>query len=108
VDDPAFGAGARVAATGALGLASGEGRGRMRFQQVDPGPLPDGTAVVTTGSDTFVADVPIGRGTAAARAPDGLTSTATLEPFVSVGTLLVVGVVVEPARTQPRPPLLPK
>jgi rod shape-determining protein MreC len=105
LDDPGFGVGARLAGTGALGLARGEGRQRVSWVQVDPGPVTEGEALLTTGSDTFVPDVPVGRVSAVRTERGGLATTATVEPFADLGRLDLVGVVVGPSRAQPRTPL---
>jgi rod shape-determining protein MreC len=107
LDDPGFGAGARLAVTGALGLASGRGGGRLRWVQVDAGPVEVGATLLTTGSETFVADVPLGRVRGVSAGPGGLTTTADVEPFVDVARIDLVGVVLDPPRVQPRPPLEP-
>ncbi|HVM28421.1 MAG TPA: rod shape-determining protein MreC [Mycobacteriales bacterium] len=105
LDDPAFGVGARLADTGALGLASGEGNGRLRWVQVDGGDVAVGATLLTAGSDTFAADLPVGRVTGSAPTAGGLTVAADVEPFVDPGRVDVVGVVVAAARSEPRAPL---
>ena len=105
LDDPGFGVGARLTAEGTLGLARGDGPGRMTYVQVQGGRVAAGEGLLTTGSDTFVPGVPVGRVTDVDTAPGGLTSTAAVEPFVDVTSLELVGVVVEPPRGTPRGPL---
>lgn len=105
VDDPTFGVGARLATTGALGLASGDGPGRVRWVQVDPGEVAAGAVLLTSGAGTFVADVPVGRVTGARPGPGGLGTVADVEPVVDLGRLDVVGVVLDPPRSEPRPSL---
>jgi rod shape-determining protein MreC len=106
LEDAGFGAGTRLAGTGALGLARGSGHG-LTWVQVDAGPVEPGATLLTTGSDTFVADVPVGRVTAVSSTPGGLTSSATVEPFVDTRRVDVVGVVVDAPRAQPRAPVEP-
>jgi rod shape-determining protein MreC len=105
LDDPGFGVGARLAAEGTLGIARGDGPGRLTYVQVQGGRVPEGEGLLTTGSDTFVPGVPVGRVTAVDTAPGGLTSRAAVEPFADVTALDLVGVVVEPPRGTPRVPL---
>ena len=107
LDDRGFGVGARLATTGALGLASGDGSGRLRWVQVDPGPVAVGATLLTTGSDTFVPDLPVGTVRGVDGTPGGPTATATVRPFVDVGSLDLVGVVVDVPRTTPRASLPP-
>lgn len=107
LDDPEFGVGARLAGPGALGLARGEGGGGLSWVQVEPGPVARGDMLLTTGSDTFVPDVPLGRVVEVRRAQGGLTITATVEPLVDLGRLDLVGVVVDGGRSMPRSPLAP-
>ena len=102
--DPGFTVGARLDREGTVGLATGTGGG-MEFALVEGGRLQVGDALLTTGSDTFVPGVPVGRVTSV---DDGrLVSTAQVEPFVDVTALDLVGVVTEPPRSRPRVPLQP-
>ncbi|MFP5218754.1 MAG: rod shape-determining protein MreC [Actinomycetes bacterium] len=107
VDDPEFGAGARLAGTGALGQARGAGPGRVEWTQVEPGPVEPGTVVVTSGSDTFAPGLAIGRVLSARSTAGGLTTTADVQVLADVGSLELVGVVLDSARSQPRSPLAP-
>lgn len=105
VDDPGFGVGARLAREGTLGLARGDGAGRLVYTQVEGGTVEVGEVVLTTGSDTFVPGVPVGRVTSVESTAGGLTSAAHVEPFVVPASLDLVAVVTEPARVRPREPL---
>jgi rod shape-determining protein MreC len=105
VDDPGSGVGARLAREGTLGLARGDGAGRVVYTQVEGGAVEVGDAVLTTGSDTFVPGVPVGRVTAVRSTAGGLTSAADVEPAAVVASLDLVAVVVEPGRVAPREPL---
>lgn len=105
LDDPGFGVGARLAREGTVGLARGDGAGRLVYTQVEGGPVAVGEALLTTGSDTFVPDVPIGRVVSVQSAAGGLSSAAQVEPFADTSSLDLVTVVVEAARTAPRAPL---
>jgi rod shape-determining protein MreC len=95
VDDPGSGVGARLARTGALGLARGAGPGRLAFVQVDPGPVEVGDALLTTGSGTFPPDLPVGRVLEVGTGSGGLTTTAVVEAAVAVGRLEAVLVLVD-------------
>jgi len=106
VADPAFGVGVRLARSGQFGVLTGQGEGRMGFQLLGGdarASIDDG--FVTTGSDTFVPGVPVGRVTATDSDPNALTRTGSVAPYVDVASLDLVGVVVEPPRRTPRVPL---
>ena len=105
LDDPGFGVGARLARDGTLGLARGQGPGRLVYTQLEGTTVEVGETLLTTGSDTFVPDVPIGRVVSVASTAGGLTSAAEVEPFVDAGRLDLVAVVTETARVLPREPL---
>jgi len=105
LDDPGFGVGSRLAREGTLGLARGDGPGRMVYTQVEGGTVEVGATLSTTGSDTFVPGVPIGRVLSVQSTAGGLTSAAQVEPLVDTAALDLVAVVTEPARVLPRAPL---
>ncbi|HWH27568.1 MAG TPA: rod shape-determining protein MreC [Mycobacteriales bacterium] len=105
VDDPEFGAGARLAGTGALGLARGAGPGRAEWTQVEPGPVAEGEVVVTSGSDTFAPGLAIGRVRSVRPTAGGLTRTAVVDVLADLGSLALVGIVLDEARSGPRQPL---
>jgi rod shape-determining protein MreC len=102
--DPGFTVGARLDRQGTVGLATGTGDG-LEFALVEGGRLQEGDALLTTGSDTFVPGVPVGRVTSVDAGR--LVSTATVEPFVDVTAVDLVGVVTEPPRSTPRVPIEP-
>jgi rod shape-determining protein MreC len=102
--DPGFTVGARLDRQGTVGLATGTTDG-LEFALVEGGRLQEGDALLTTGSDTFVPGVPVGR--VVSVDTSGLVSTAQVEPFVDVTALDLVGVVTEPPRSTPRVPLQP-
>jgi rod shape-determining protein MreC len=106
VTDPGFTVGARLTREGTVGLAAGDGSGSLTYQLVEGGRVSVGDALLTTGSQTFVPGVPIGRVTAVEPA-GALVTTATLRPFVRVGALDVIGVVTSPPRSTPRVPIPP-
>ncbi|MDP9466915.1 MAG: rod shape-determining protein MreC [Actinomycetota bacterium] len=102
--DPGFTVGARLDRQGTVGLATGTGNG-LELVLVEGGRLQEGDALLTTGSDTFVPGVPVGRVTSVDNGR--LVSTAQVDPFVDVTALDLVGVVTEPPRSTPRVPLQP-
>jgi rod shape-determining protein MreC len=105
LDDPGFGVGARLARQGSLGLADGDGAGRLVYTQVEGGPVEVGEAVLTSGSQTFAPDLPVGRVVAVRSTAGGLTWEADVEPLVDLGALDLVAVLTEPPRASPRAPL---
>lgn len=104
--DPGFTAGARLTREGTIGLASGSGDGLV-YELVEGGGVAVGDALLTTGSDTFVPGVPVGRVTRVREQAGALVTTAEVEPFVDLSALDLVGVVTEPPRGTPRVPLEP-
>ena len=103
--DPGFTAGARLTREGTIGLATGDGEGGLSYELVEGGRVRTGDALLTTGSDTFVPGVPVGRVTSVRADTGALVSTALVEPFVDLSSLDLVGVVTEPPRGTPRVPL---
>jgi rod shape-determining protein MreC len=103
--DPGFTVGARLTREGTVGLATGDGSG-LTYELVEGGRVEVGEALLTTGSQTFVPGVPIGRVTSVDPSP-GLVSTAQVRPFVRVAALDLVGVVTSPPRGTPRVPIPP-
>ena len=104
--DPGFTVGARLTREGTLGLATGNGS-RLTYELVEGGRVQPGEALLTTGSDTFVTGVPIGRVSSVDAGGSALVTTAEVEPFADVSSLDLVGVVTEPPRGTPRVPLEP-
>lgn len=107
VTDPGFTVGARLTREGTVGLATGDGSGRLVYELVEGGEISVDDALLTTGSATFVPGVPIGRVTSVDPGR-GLVTRAEVEPFVRVGALDLVGVVTQPPRSTPRVPIPPK
>lgn len=105
--DPGFTAGARLTREGTIGLATGDGDGALSYALVEGGRVAPGDALLTTGSDTFVPGVPVGRVTGVDARSGALVTTATVQPFVDISSLGLVGVVTEPPRGTPRVPLEP-
>jgi rod shape-determining protein MreC len=105
--DPGFSVGSRLTREGTLGITRGGAGGPLAYQQVEGGRVEVGDALVTTGSATFVPGVPIGRVVDVAGGARGPVPTASVEPFVDITSLDLVGVVVEPPRGTPRVPIPP-
>ena len=105
--DPGFSVGSRLTREGTIGIARGGATGPLTYQQVDGGRGEIGDALVTTGSETFVPGVPVGRVTAVDNGRGTLVPTASVEPFADITSLDLVGVVVEPPRGEPRVPIPP-
>ena len=104
--DPGFTVGARLTREGTVGLATGDGDG-LELSLVEGGRVQPGDALLTTGSDTFVPGVPVGRVTSVDPGGQALVTTARVRPFVDVSSLDLVGIVTEPPRSTPRVPLPP-
>lgn len=106
--DPEFTVGGTLAQVASIGFAHGNGSRPMTYSLAsNRAPVRKGDVVLTTGSDTYAAGIPIGTVTAVAPDTNAISRTATVVPFVDVSSLDVVGVVVNPPRTQPRGLLRP-
>jgi rod shape-determining protein MreC len=102
--DPGSTVGARLAAEGTLGLATGTGDG-LTYELVEGGRVQVGDGLLTTGAGTYVPGVPVGRVTSVDAAGGALVPTAQVEPYVDVTSLDLVGVITQPPRSTPRDPL---
>lgn len=109
VVDPLFSVGSRLQRDATFGVARGQGSGRpLSYLLADQGTrINVGDVLVTTGSETFVRGVPVGRVTEVQSDANSLTRTAEVEPFVDVSRLDLVAVVTEPPRGTPRLPAPP-
>ncbi len=109
--DPSFSVGVRLEATGRIGVVRGAGDSPMRLELLDAlTTVQPGARLVTLGSvgdRPFVPGVPVGQVQDVAHSPGTLTRTGSVRPFVDPGALDLVGVVVEPPRTDPRDAVLP-
>lgn len=88
--------GARLADSGELALAKGDGLNPMRLQLLDPqAPMSVGDRLVTgpSGQTTFAAGVPIGVVTRVSGRTDALVRSAEVDPYVNFTALDLVGVV---------------
>lgn len=104
--------GARIGGSQEIGILSGTGRqDEMQMQLLDPlAPVEAGDVVLTFGSKggrPYAPGIPIGTVTSVTGTPGQLTRVANVKPFVNVSSLNLVGVVVEPPRTDPRDAVLP-
>ncbi|MFH8785121.1 rod shape-determining protein MreC [Streptomyces roseoverticillatus] len=110
-NDPKFTVGTRMEKSGELGFANGQGAGVLRVELLNgKAAVQPGDRLVTFGSSRdkpFVPGVPVGEVTRVEPAGGSLTRTLQVRPFVGYSKLDIVGVVVEPPRTDPRDTVLP-
>jgi rod shape-determining protein MreC len=106
--DRQFTVGGSIAQVASIGFTRGTGGRAMDYRlastraQVKPGDV-----LLTTGSDTYAQGVPIGTVTGIVPDSNAISRTATIEPFVDVASLDLVGVIANSARTKPRGVLRP-
>ncbi len=106
--DPEFTVGGTLAQVASIGFAHGNGSQPMTYSLAsNRAPVRKGDVLLTTGSDTYAAGIPIGTVTQVAPDANAISRRATVEPFVDISSLDVVGVVVDPPRTKPRGLLRP-
>ncbi|MBT2385691.1 rod shape-determining protein MreC [Streptomyces sp. ISL-11] len=109
--DPKFTVGTRMEKTGELGFANGQGDRDLRVELLNgKATVREGDRLVTFGSShdkPFVPGVPVGEVTRVEPAGGGLTRTLQVRPYVGYSKLDIVGVVVQPPRTDPRDTVLP-
>jgi rod shape-determining protein MreC len=108
--DETFSVGAKLARVGSFGFVKGQGDRPLTLELAsldDDGQIKVGDALLTTGSDTFVPGVPIGRISKVDARSGLLVRSAQVESFVDVGDLDLLMVVTEGPRTQPRISLPP-
>lgn len=110
--DATVSVGARIAGSEEVGILSGTGRqDSLEFQVLDPlADLRVGDALVTFGSRggrPYAPGIPIGEVVGVSGTAGQLARVATVQPFVDVSTLTIVGVVVRPPRQDPRDSVLP-
>ena len=107
--DPQFHVGVQLA-DGQTGLVTGRQKADMSLQLIDPASrVKPGDGLVTRGSDNqspFVWGVQVGSVVTATTPLAGEVQTGTVKPYVDFSALDLVGVVVEPPRTNPRDALL--
>ncbi|HET7901343.1 MAG TPA: rod shape-determining protein MreC [Candidatus Nanopelagicales bacterium] len=102
--------GARVEASMEVGFLNGTGDARsLELQLLDPfAPVAVGDRLVSyhVRGGAYVPGIPLGTITAVSGTPGQLTRIATVEPFVDVTSLDLVGVIVSVGRTDPRDAVL--
>jgi rod shape-determining protein MreC len=103
--------GARIESSLQVGLLNGTGdASTLELQLLDPfAPVAVGDRLVSSGvkGGVFVPGIPLGTITEVEGTPGQLTRIAKVAPFVDVTRLDLVGVIVEPPRTDPRDAVLP-
>ena len=103
--------GARVERSMSIGFLNGTGEAKaMEFQLLDPfAQINIGDRLVSFGvrGGIYVPGLPLGTITEISGKAGQLTRVATVVPFVDVNSLDLVGVIVDPPRTNPRDSLLP-
>jgi rod shape-determining protein MreC len=109
--DPEFTVGTRLEGGNEIGFATGQGDGPMKVELLNgQAKVKKGQRLVTFGSQgdkPFVPGVPVGTVTKVNDTPGSLTRTVLVKPFVDFTALDLVGVVVQPPRTDPRDAVLP-
>nr|WP_206441503.1 rod shape-determining protein MreC [Streptomyces boncukensis] len=109
-NDPDFTVGTRLEKSGEMGFATGRGGNALSVQLINgKAEVKKGDRMVTFGSRAgkpFVPGVPVGEVTKVNRHKGDLTRTVSVRPFVGFSKLDVLGVVVEPPRTDPRDEVL--
>jgi len=111
ITDATVSVGARIAGSEEVGILSGTGRqDSLEFQVLDPlAELRTGDALVSFGSRggrPYAPGIPIGEVVGVSGTAGQLARVATVQPFVDVSTLTIVGVVVRPPREDPRDSVL--
>jgi rod shape-determining protein MreC len=111
VTDPSFSVGVRLEASGLIGVATGGGDEPMGLRLLDAQTrVSPGARLVTLGSaggSPFVPGVPVGEVRSVRTSPGTLSRTGRVEPYVLPATTDLVGIVVQPPRTDPRDAVLP-
>jgi len=106
--DPEFAVGGTLAQVASIGIARGGGSRSMTYSLASSRALVrKGDVLLTTGSDTYAAGIPIGTVLSVAPDANAISRTAAVAPFVDVSSLDLVGVITNPGRTKPRTPLRP-
>lgn len=111
ITDPSSTVGARVEGSGQIGFVTGLGRiDELQLQLLDPyAELAVGDRLVSFGVSRgiYASGLPIGTVTAIRGKAGTSDRVASVEPFVGMGSLDIVGVMVVKPRTDPRDALLP-
>jgi rod shape-determining protein MreC len=107
VVDGDFSVGVRLIRSGQLGLVTGHGIGALSYELIGQRARAEvGDSMYTSGS-TLKAGIPVGRVLTTSNDPNTPTLTGSLDPYVDVSSLDLVGVVLDGPRRTPRAPLLP-
>lgn len=111
ITDPSSTVGARVEGSGQIGFVSGLGRiGTLQLQLLDPyAPLKVGDRLVSFGvaHGIYATGFPVGTVTSIRGKAGTATRVADVAPFVAMGALDLVSVVIAKPREDPRDSLLP-
>lgn len=111
ITDPSSTVGARVEGSGQIGFVTGLGRiDELQLQLLDPyADLQVGDRLVSFGVSRgiYASGLPIGTVTAIRGKAGTSDRVASVEPFVGMGSLDIIGVMVVKPRTDPRDALLP-
>lgn len=111
ITDPSSTVGARVEGTGQIGFVTGLGQiNNLQLQLLDPyAELKVGDRLVSFGvaRGIYASGLPIGTVTSIRGKAGTSDRVADVRPFVSIGSLDIVGVMVIKPRTDPRNALLP-
>jgi rod shape-determining protein MreC len=106
--DPQFTVGGTLAQVASIGFAHGNGSRAMTYSLASSRALVrKGDVLLTTGSDTYAAGVPIGTVLSVAPDANAISRTAAVSPFVDVSSLDLVGIITNSTRTRPRGVLRP-
>jgi rod shape-determining protein MreC len=109
--DPGSAVAVRLERTMDIGVAKGNGDDPAALELLNPSRVVvKGDRLVTFGSpggSPYVPGVPYGEVVSVSRRPGGLTTRASVTPFVDFGRLDLVGVVIAAPRTDPRDSVLP-
>lgn len=111
ITDPSSTVGARVEGSGEIGFVTGLGQlNNLQLQLLDPyADLKVGDRLVSFGvaRGIYASGLPIGTVTAIRGKAGTSDRVADVQPFVAIGSIDVVGVMVTKPRTDPRDALLP-
>jgi rod shape-determining protein MreC len=109
--DPGFSVGTRLEGSEEIGFATGRGDNTLDVQLLNHrADVHEGDRMVTFGSqdnEPFVPGVPVGEVVNIDRSAGDLTRTVEVRPYAAFTQLDIVGVVVDPPRTNPRDTVLP-
>ena len=110
--DPDSSVGVRLEGSMEVGFTTGRGAGgQLDLRLLDgQSTVAAGDRLVTFGSQAnapYVAGVPVGQVGNVRRTPGSQTRTATVRPYVDFSALDLVGIVVQPPRSDPRDAVLP-